>query len=234
MQILKSFIFNLVLYITLIPTSLIIIFLYPFISTANLQLIASKWILFILNSLKITCGVTWKIEGLKNIPEGPCVIVSNHQSAWESFFLQTLCIPSASIIKKELLFIPFFGWALACLKPIHLRRSKKYRSLKKVITHGSKKVNKGFSLIIFPEGTRSKPNEGLKAFSSSCGSLSVRNNVPILPICHNSGLFWVNRRFIKKPGEVTVRIGPIIKGQNAREVTKEAYDWMKLNFREIN
>ena len=115
-----------------------------------------------------------------------------------------------------------------------IRRSKKYRSLKKVITHGSKKINKGFSLIIFPEGTRSRPNEGLKAFSSSCGSLSVRNNVPILPICHNSGLFWVNRRFIKKPGEVTVRIGPIIKGQNAREVTKEAYDWMKLNFREIN
>ena len=139
MQILKSFIFNLILYVTLIPTSLIVIFLYPFISTANLQLIASNWILFILNSLKIICGVTWKIEGLKNIPEGPCVIVSNHQSAWESFFLQTLCIPSASIIKKELLFIPFFGWALACLKPIHLRRSKKYRSLKKVITHGSKK-----------------------------------------------------------------------------------------------
>ncbi len=111
---------------------------------------------------------------------------------------------------------------------------KKYRSLKKVITHGSKKINKGFSLIIFPEGTRTRPTEGLKAFSSSCGSLSVRNNVPILPICHNSGLFWVNRRFIKKPGEVTVRIGPIIKGQNAREVTKEAYDWMKLNFREIN
>ena len=92
----------------------------------------------------------------------------------------------------------------------------------------------GFSLIIFPEGTRSKPNEGLKTFSSSCGSPSVRNNVPILPICHNSGLFWVNRRFIKKPGKVTVRIGPIIKGQNAREITKEAYDWMKLNFGEIN
>ena len=84
--------------------------------------------MFVLNSLKIICGVTWKIDGLKNIPEGPCVIVSNHQSAWESFFLQTLCIPSASIIKKELLFIPFFGWALACLKPIHLRRSKKYRA----------------------------------------------------------------------------------------------------------
>ena len=234
MQIVKSFIFNIILYFTLIPTSLIIIFLYPFTSTIKLQIICSKWILFILNSLKIICGVTWKIEGLKNIPKGPCVIVSNHQSAWESFFLQTLCIPSASIIKKELLFIPFFGWALACLKPIHLRRTKRYKSLKKVITHGSKKINKGFSLIIFPEGTRSRPNEGLKAFSRSCGSLSVQNDVPILPICHNSGLFWVNKRFIKKPGEVIVRIGPIIKGENPRELTKEVYEWMKLNFKEIN
>ena len=125
MQILKSLIFNLILYITLIPTSLIIIFLYPFISTANLQSIASKWILFILNSLKIICGVTWKIEGLKNIPEGPCVIVSNHQSAWESFFLQTLCIPSASIIKKRTSFYPFFWLGFSMFKAYTSEKIKK-------------------------------------------------------------------------------------------------------------
>ena len=189
---------------------------------------------FILNSLKIICGVTWTIEGLKNIPAGPCVIVSNHQSAWESFFLQTLCIPSASIIKKELLFIPFFGWALACLKPIHLRRSKKYRSLKKVITHGSKKINKGFSLIIFPEGTRSLPQNGLKNFSSSCGVLSVKNNVPVIPICHNSGLFWKNKRFNKEPGIIKVRIGPAIYGENPKSITKGVKDWIESNFKEIH
>ena len=185
-------------------------------------------------ALKAICGISWEVKGIENIPEGPCIFAANHQGVWESFFLQTINIPTSSIIKRELLFIPFFGWALACLKPIHLRRSNKFKSLKTVIIKGSKKLSNNTSLIIFPEGTRSRPNEGLKAFSSSCGSLSVRNNVPILPICHNSGLFWVNRRFIKKPGEVTVRIGPIIKGQNAREVTKEVYDWMKLNFKEIN
>ena len=110
-------------------------------------------------SLKIICGVNWKVEGSENLPKTPCILVSNHQGAWESFFLQTLCIPTASIIKKELLYIPFFGWALACLKPIHLKRSQKVLSLKKVVKDSAKKLKNGTSLIIFPEGTRAKPEK---------------------------------------------------------------------------
>ena len=88
-----------------------------------LQKIASKWVSFILLSLKKICGVTWSIKGLENIPDKPCILVSNHQGAWESFFIQTLYFPSSSIVKRELLFIPFFGWALACLKPCLLYTS---------------------------------------------------------------------------------------------------------------
>ena len=234
MQTLRSFIFNVVLYSTLIPVSTLIIVLFPFLKTVTLQKIASKWVYFILFSLKQICGVSWSIQGIENIPKEPCILVSNHQGAWESFFIQTLYFPSSSIVKRELLFIPFFGWALACLKPIHLTRSKKIISLKKVVRDGSEKLKNGISLIIFPEGTRARPHKGLKTFSNSCGLLSVKNTVPIIPICHNSGLYWKNRRFNKQSGEVKVRIGAPLYGDNAKELTNKAYNWIKLNFVEIN
>lgn len=234
MQTLRSFIFNVILYSTLVPVSTLIIILFPFLKTVSLQIIASKWVNFILLSLKKICGVTWSIKGLENIPDKPCILVSNHQGVWESFFIQTLYFPSSSIVKKELLFIPFFGWALACLKPIHLTRSKKIVSLKKLIKDGTDKLKNGISLIIFPEGTRAKPHKGLKKFSNSCGLLSVKNSVPIVPICHNSGLFWKNRRFNKQSGEVQVRIGAPLYGNNAKDLTNEVYNWIELNFVEIN
>lgn len=234
MQTLRSFIFNVILYSTLVPVSTLIIILFPFLKTVSLQKIASKWVNFILLSLKKICGVTWSIKGLENIPDKPCILVSNHQGVWESFFIQTLYFPSSSIVKKELLFIPFFGWALACLKPIHLTRSKKIVSLKKLIKDGTDKLKNGISLVIFPEGTRAKPHKGLKKFSNSCGLLSVKNSVPIVPICHNSGLFWKNRRFNKQSGEVQVRIGAPLYGNNAKDLTNEVYNWIELNFVEIN
>jgi len=234
LQTLRSFIFNVILYSTLVPVSTLIIILFPFLKTVSLQKIASKWVNFILLSLKKICGVTWSIKGLENIPDKPCILVSNHQGVWESFFIQTLYFPSSSIVKKELLFIPFFGWALACLKPIHLTRSKKIVSLKKLIKDGTDKLKNGISLIIFPEGTRAKPHKGLKKFSNSCGLLSVKNSVPIVPICHNSGLFWKNRRFNKQSGEVQVRIGAPLYGNNAKDLTNEVYNWIELNFVEIN
>ena len=234
MQTLRSLLFNLILYSSVIPIALIIIVLYPFTQTETLQKFASKWIIFILYSLNLICGIKWAVEGLENLPNKPCILVSNHQGAWESFFLQTLCIPSSSIIKRELLLIPFFGWALACLKPIHLRRSKKIISLKKVIKSGTKKLKSGYSIIIFPEGTRSRPQKGLKSFSNSCGLLSVKNNVPIVPICHNSGLYWKNKRFNKESGTIIVKIGPELYGKSAKELTNRAYEWINMNFKEIN
>ena len=231
---LRNLIFNIFFYFSVVVASFIIIILYPFISTPLLQSIASYWVKTNLHILKFFCGVSWKVHGIHNLKNTPCILVSNHQGQWESFYLQTLLIPSSSIIKKELLYIPIFGWALACLKPIHLRRANKYRSMKKVIKDGSKKLKKGTSLIIFPEGTRTNPKDGLKKFSNSCGYLSVNNNVPIIPICHNSGLFWRNKRFIKHKGEVKVYIGEPIYGNDPKIVTEAAYDWIKLKFNEIH
>ena len=177
--------------------------------------------------------MNWEVKGAENIKNTPCIIVSNHQGLWESFFLQTLFMPSFSVLKKELLYIPIFGWALACLRPIYIKRTKKISSLKKVIADGSKGLSNGSSIIIFPEGTRARPEKGLKSFSNSCGLLSIKNNVPIIPICHNSGLYWKNRKFIKSKGLVKLRIGKPMYGTNAKDLTNDVYNWIKKNFEEI-
>ena len=234
MPLIGSVIFNAFFYLSLIPITTIIIFLYFFISTKLLQKLGAMWIKVILNALKFLCGVSWKVEGIENIPSTPCIVVSNHQGQWESFFLQTLFIPSTSIIKKELLLIPLFGWALRCMKPITLNRLNRVSSLKKVIKKGVIKLKNGFSIILFPEGTRISPEKGIQPFARSCGLLSVKSGFPVLPICHNSGKYWKNKKFIKSPGEVVLRIGEPIFGRDPKVITNDAYNWVKNNYEEIN
>ena len=234
MPLIGSVIFNAFFYLSLIPITTIIISLYFFISTKLLQKLGAMWIKVILNALKFLCGVSWKVEGIENIPRTPCIVVSNHQGQWESFFLQTLFIPSTSIIKKELLLIPLFGWALRCMKPITLNRLNRVSSLKKVIKKGVIKLKNGFSIILFPEGTRISPEKGIQPFAKSCGLLSVKSGFPVLPICHNSGKYWKNKKFIKSPGEVVLRIGEPILGRDPKVITNDAYNWVKNNYEEIN
>ena len=234
MPLIGSVIFNAFFYLSLIPITTIIISLYFFISTKRLQWLGAMWIKVVLNTLKFLCGVSWKVEGIENIPNTPCIVVSNHQGQWESFFLQTLFIPSTSIIKKELLLIPVFGWALRCMKPITLNRLNRVSSLKKVIKKGVIKLKNGFSIILFPEGTRISPEKGIQPFARSCGLLSVKSGFPVLPICHNSGKYWKNKKFIKSPGEVVLRIGEPILGRDPKVITNDAYNWVKNNYEEIN
>ena len=234
MPLIGSVLFNAFFYLSLIPITTIIISLYFFISTKRLQKLGAMWIKVVLNALKFLCGVSWKVEGIENIPSTPCIVVSNHQGQWESFFLQTLFIPSTSIIKKELLLIPLFGWALRCMKPITLNRINRVSSLKKVIKKGVIKLKNGFSIILFPEGTRISPEKGIQPFARSCGLLSVKSGFPVLPICHNSGKYWKNKKFIKSPGKVVLRIGEPILGRDPKVITNDAYNWVKNNYEEIN
>ena len=180
MQTIKSLLFNLILYLSVIPISALIIILYPFINTALLQKFASNWIFFILNTLKVLCGVRWRVEGIENLPKSLCILASNHQGAWESFLTNTL-LSIYKHCKKELLYIPLFGWALACLKPIYINKSNKIGSLKKVVKAGSLKLNQGSSIIIFPEGTRARPHKGLKPFRAVAASWLLKTIYQLYP-----------------------------------------------------
>ena len=175
--------------------------------------------------LKFLCRIDWEVKG-DILGKKPVVIASNHQGLWESFFLQTLTNPLTTIIKKELIYIPFFGWALNFLNPIKINRSKKIQSAKRVIISGSHKLRDGFSILLFPEGTREIPGKQIGKFARSAADLAIKNNVDLIPIYHDSGLYWKNKKFIKFPGTVKVVIGSPIQGKDSSEMTKNLIDWM--------
>ena len=219
---------------SLICVSLIIIVSSFFLSTHSAQYIGKLWILFILQSLKTLCGIDWSIKGIENIPNTPFVMVANHQSPWESFFLQTLFLPTSSIMKKEILLIPFFGWAISRLKPISINRKLKVESLKKVVEIGGERIREGYAVLVFPEGTRKKPEEGIGKFGNSCGLLASNEAVPIIPICHNSGKYWINKSFKKKSGDINVVIGNSISGSDPKRLTEEARSWIENAYLDIS
>ena len=197
-------------------------------------MIASFWIINILKLIKHLCGIDWVVDGLDNIPDQPFVIMANHQGPWESLFLQTLMLPTSSIIKKEILFIPFFGWAISRLKPIPINRKEKHTSMKKIISIGGERIKNGYAVLIFPEGTRRNPKDGIGKFGNGGSMLAVNECVPVVPICHNSGVYWKNHSLKKVAGKISIVIGPPINGADAKEITKKAQLWISQTYKKIN
>ena len=229
----RSLLFYIIFFSSLIIFSIYILIISIWSNLPTLQRQSSIWIHFINKSLEKICNITLEISGIENLPNKPCIIVANHQGVWESLFIQTLVIPSASIIKEELLYIPFFGWGLAKMQPITINRANKFSSLKKVIKKGSEKLNHGVSIIIFPEGTRSDPIKGINKFNNSYIKLANENNCQIVPICHNSGNFWVNKKFIKRPGLIKMVIGGPILPKPGPETAFKVHTWMKETYQSM-
>ena len=200
-------------------------FLSPFIELKKRYSLTNAYISTLLIVLKLLCRIDWKVKG-QILAKKPVVIASNHQGLWESFYLQTLLNPLTTIIKKELIYVPFFGWALNLLNPIKINRSKRIQSAKRVITSGSQKLRNGFSILVFPEGTRKIPGKKVGKFARSAADLAIKNNVDLIPIYHNSGLYWKNKKFIKFPGTVRVVIGSPIQGKDSSEMTANLEEWM--------
>lgn len=157
-------------------------------------------------------GIKVRVHGRENIPKEPCIIVSNHQSAWETFYLQHLFQPQSQVAKASLLKIPFFGWAYATCKPIAIDRSKRREAMQQIIEQGRERIAQGFSILIFPEGTRSAQDAPLP-FKKGGAVLALATNSNIVPVTHNSGSFWHNDRFVKSSGVVDVYIHPVVRAE---------------------
>jgi len=177
--------------------------------------------------LRLICGVKVSVTGLENVPNGPCVILSNHQSAWESFYFQWLFRPVSFVLKRELFWIPFFGWSLATMAPIGIRRSHPAGAIRQVFRLGQERLSKGLKVVIFPEGTRN-PDGQLGAFKTGGAALAKLSGVPILPISHNAGAHWPATTWLKYSGTVQVTIGPAIDSSldNARSLTDTVRSWI--------
>jgi 1-acyl-sn-glycerol-3-phosphate acyltransferase len=161
---------------------------------------------FVIWFAKALCGIEYKIQGAENLPQDSAIVLCKHQSAWETLFLQVLLPPQTWVLKKQLLYIPFFGWGLALLEPIAIDRTQKNSALKQLIEQGRKRLKQGRWVVIFPEGSRVPVGEKAK-FSRSGVMLAKETGNLIVPISHNAGLFWPKNSFLRKPGTVEVVIG---------------------------
>lgn len=180
---------------------------------------------------KVVAGIDYQVTGLENIPKQPCVILAKHQSTWETFYLSALFEPLSQVIKRELLYVPFFGWAMAMLKPIAIDRSNPKAALKQLAKQGQECLEQGCWVLVFPEGTRIPAGE-MGKFSRGGTALAVNANLPILPIAHNAGQYWPKDGWGKKPGTIQVVIGPVMHAEGTgpraiAELNDRAYEWVK-------
>ena len=178
--------------------------------------------------LRVTCGIRLRVDGLGNLPKTPCVAMANHQSAWETYFLQRILIPVSTILKRELIRIPFFGWGLYFMRPIAIDRDNPRRAMKQVQNQGLERLAQGNNVIIFPEGTRVPFGETGK-YARSGANLAIAASVPVVPIAHNAGYCWPAGTFLKKPGMIHVVIGSPISSDNkdSRQLTEEVKNWIE-------
>lgn len=198
--------------------------------------LGNLWIKCILWVLKVTCGLTYEVQGLENLPEDQaCIILSKHQSAWETIALRLFLPPQTALLKKSLLWIPIGGWALATLKPIAIDRENQREALKSLIEQGTARLKEGLFVVIFPEGTRAAPGEN-KKFNAGGAMLAQKSGYPVIPLAHNAGEYWPRYSFLKYPGTIQVRIGPVIatEGRKAKEINAEAEAWIAQAMSEIN
>ena len=188
----------------------------------------TRWAVFNLWWLKLCCNVRYEIVGIDNIPEKPCIVMCKHQSAFETLALQRIFIPQIWVLKKELLQIPIYGWGLASMQPIAINRDSTIKSFKQIADQGYERLKKGYWVVIFPEGTRVAPNKK-KKYLPGGGMLAKKSGAQVVPIAHNAGRLWPRNSMIKKPGLITIKIGPVIKSENksAKEITNEVENWIE-------
>ena len=168
--------------------------------------IISGWALSMLWWLRVTCGIRYRIIGAENIPATPSIILSKHQSAWETLAFQQIFPPQVWVLKRELLWLPFFGWGLAMTSPIAIDRAGGREALRQMVAQGKDRLKKGFWVVIFPEGTRTSSGEKGK-FHIGGAWLATHTQAVTVPVAHNAGEFWGKNSFVKKPGIITVSIG---------------------------
>jgi len=193
------------------------------------------WAHFVIWALGAICGLRHEVEGIENLPDKPFVIFSKHQSAWETIAYQTIFPPLAYVLKRSLLYIPFFGWGLAATGPIKIDRASIRKALEQVIKQGAKVLEQGRAVVIFPEGTRIEPGKH-GTYHASASLLAIRCGAPLVPVAHNAGDYWRRREFVKRPGVIKVRIGEPIypDGYKPKQLNQIAENWVRETMVQIS
>jgi 1-acyl-sn-glycerol-3-phosphate acyltransferase len=234
-SVLRAILYQAFLIVTVIPYAIACLLWAPLPRRWRYRLTVG-WPRMALWGAKVILGIRWQVKGWENLPDGPGIVLSKHQSAWETLFFpahmpRELCF----VYKKELHLVPFFGWGLALLQMIPINRSKGRDAFEQVIRLGQQRIDEGRWPILCPEGTRIAAGKTGR-YKMGGALLASRTNTPVIPVAHNAGELWPRKAFIKKPGLVTVSIGPLIHpdGLTADQLNEKVKDWIEGEMRVLN
>ena len=238
---LRSLLFVLWMAATVIPWGLAMLLLSIFIRGQRLYWPTMFWLKIAIWGAKVICGVRYRVHGLEHLPgaqdgQAAVVLAAKHQSTWETFAFPTFMPhPLAYVFKRELLYVPFFGWAMGRLDMIHIDRSKRTEAWNKVAAQGKRMAAEGIWVIMFPEGTRA-PRGGKGVYKSGASRLAIASGVPIVPIAHNAARCWPRKSFLLRPGVVDVSIGtPIAStGRQPEELMQQVEGWIEAEMRRLD
>ena len=227
MTFLRSSLFVLALILITPPYALVALATFPLPRLTRYRII-SGWSRCVIVLARVILGIDWRVEGREHLPDRPAVILANHQSAWETMAFQLFFPPQVHVLKRELLWLPFFGWGLALMSPIAIDRRRGHSALRFMAKRGRQRLEQGFWVVVFPEGTRVRPGEK-RHYQIGGAWLAAASGAPVVPVAHNAGRLWPRYAFIKRPGTVTVRIGPPIDpaGRDPATINRLAEDWIE-------
>lgn len=207
--------------------SLLSLLTFPFGALTRYRFITA-WSRMVIWLAGAICGIRYEVRGAGNLPDRPSIVLSKHQSAWETLAFQVFLPPQVWVLKRSLLKIPFFGWALSLMNPIAIEREAGMRALKQTVEQGRARLAQGFWIVIFPEGHRHAPGDK-GTYHIGGAWLATQTKAPVVPIALNSGYLWRRDAFLKLPGKITVSIGPPIDpgGLKADEVNRRVEEWIE-------
>jgi len=239
MNLIRSVLHMLWMALTVIPWATAVVLVAPFVSKARVYRLCRGWLALTMHAGGWILGIKNRVSGMEHLPTGAgdgAVLLVKHQSTWEAFCMPPLMPrPLAYVFKRELLSIPFFGWAIGRMDMIHIDRVHRTEALRKVTQQGRRLLGQGVWVIMFPEGTRMARGEK-GTYQSSGARLAIDCGVPVIPIAVTSARCWPRKAFVKRPGIVDFSIGPPIAtaGRKANDVTREAEAWIEAEMRRLD
>lgn len=227
MIVIRSLSFELLRALATVIFSLVALATFPLGPHTRYRII-TLWNHVVIWLARVVLGIRYRVIGREHLPAGPAIVMAKHQSAWETIALPCLLPPLSVVIKRELMYLPFFGWGIALTSPIAIDRSAGKQALRRITEQGRMRLSQGFWILIFPEGTR-VPVGSRGRYGIGGAWLAVHTGTPVVPVAHNAGELWPRAAFLKHPGTITVSIGPAIApdGLKPAELTARVEAWIE-------
>jgi 1-acyl-sn-glycerol-3-phosphate acyltransferase len=236
----RSALFFVWLLVTVVPIAIAVLVTSIFMRGDRLYWMCVSFLRLAIWGARVICGVRWRVHGMQRLPSAdplaPVILCPKHQSTWETFAFPTLMAhPLAYVFKRELLYIPFFGWAMGRLDMIHIDRSKRTEAWSKVAEQGRRLMARGIWVIMFPEGTRT-PRGQQGVYKSGASRLALATGSPVVPIAVTSARCWPRKSFVLRPGMIDISIGEPIPpaGRDPEDVMREVEAWIEAEMRRLD